>query len=154
MGALRNLLSLLTLPFSLSKVIFRLDKRLLRRYLSSLDPRLIMSLIKLLEKLGPDLTAKFINNFLLFAASFQEKMSQFLKPETIEGIELSEDFKRSLEGFTVVHPEILQSVGSFLGLIAGRTLQRMLESQELRRELGKLIKNLGLFLEETYRVPR
>jgi hypothetical protein len=154
MGALRNLWSWITLPFSLSKVLFRVDKRALRKFLSSTDPGLLKAMIKLVNELGPDLTAKLLTNYLYFAGAMHEKLSQFVKSQDLEKLSLPPEVKRGIEGLATGNPELMQAIGAFVGMVVGRTLKKMLESQEFKRELCELIKNVGLLWEETYRIPR
>jgi len=154
MGALKNLLGWITLPFALSKVLFRVDKRALRKFLSSFDPAMLKVVVKLVDELGPDLTAKLINNYLYFAGAMHEKLSQFVKPEDLEKISVPPDVRKGIEGLARIDHEFLQAFGGFVGMVLGRTLKRMLEDQEFKRELGEFIKNLGLLWEETYRLPK
>jgi hypothetical protein len=154
MGALRNLLGWISLPLSLGKVLFRLDKRALRKFLASTDPGTIKALVKLVEKLGPDLTAKLLTNYLYFSSAMHEKLSQFIKPEDLEKLSLSPEVRKGIEGLSTGDPQVLQALGAFVGMLTGRTLKGLMESEEFRRELGEFIKNLGLLWEETYRLPR
>ncbi|MEM2282001.1 MAG: hypothetical protein QXH26_00420 [Candidatus Hadarchaeales archaeon] len=157
MGALRNLLGLLSLPLHLSKVLLRMDgeaKKALRKSLSTIDPGALKAVLGLLDELGPDLTAKLLGNYLIFSAAMHEKLSTFLKPGDFQKLKLGEDLKRGLQGLAVSNPEFTRAFGSFLGLVLGRTLKGMMESEEFRRNLAELLKNLGLLWEETYRLPR
>ena len=154
MGALKNLLSWVTLPFSLTKVLFRVDKRALRKFLTSFDPGTLKVMVKLMNELGPDLTAKLLNNYLYFSSAMHEKLAQFVKPQDLEKLSLPQDVRRGIEGLATGTPELMQALGTFVGMVAGRTLKRMLESPEFKREFCEFVKNLGLLWEETYRLPR
>ncbi|GEM_PF-5264244 len=154
MGGLRNLLGWISLPFSLTKVLFRVDKRALRKFLSSTDPGTLRALLKLADQLGPDLTAKLLTNYLYFSSAMHERLSQFMKPGDLEKLSLPPQVRKGIEGLSTGDPQVLQALGAFVGMLAGRTLKGMMESEEFRRELGEFIKNLGLLWEETYRLPR
>ena len=154
MRALRNLFGWISLSFSLSKILFRVDKRALRKFLASTNPDTFKAMLKLINDLGPDLVAKLLTNYLYFAGAMNEKLSQFVKPEDFKKLSVPSDIKKALQSFSAGDPQVLEALGAFLGMITGRTLKGMLESQEFKRELCELIKNLGLLWEEIYRLPR
>ena len=154
MGTLRNLLGWISLPLSLGKVLFRMDKRALRKFLASTDPGTIKVLLRLVDQLGPDLTARLLTNYFYFSSAMHEKLSQFIKPGDLEKLSLPPEVRKGIEGLSTSDPQMLQALGAFVGMLAGRMLKGMMESEEFRRELVEFIKNLGLLWEETYRLPR
>lgn len=150
MGTLRTLFSVSIL---LMKVMFRVDKRALRMFLSSLDPFSVRLLAKLVNELGPDRVAQLLTNYFYFSAAMHKKISTFLTPELLDEIHVDDGMREGIEKLSKMNPEVLQALGAMTGLIVGRFLRRVLEDEEVRKNLSELIKNLGLLWEETYRLP-